>query len=77
MKPGLRIDRIIPATLALNVHRDPTYAPSCNGNHPRAPAQIGAHVIEHIARIRIQLPTSCPEGALFHTIALGLMPAGS
>ena len=25
--------------------------------------KIGARVIEHIARIRIQLPTSCPEGA--------------
>jgi hypothetical protein len=24
--------------------------------------KIGARVIEHIARIRIQLPTSCPEG---------------
>src|SRR5271170_651140 len=38
--------------------------------------KIGARVIEHIARIRIQLPTSCPEGALFRTIALGLMPSG-
>jgi hypothetical protein len=38
--------------------------------------KIGARVIEHIARIRIQLPTSCPEGALFRIIALGLMPAG-
>jgi hypothetical protein len=27
--------------------------------------KIGARVIEHIARIRVQLPTSCPEGALF------------
>ncbi len=36
--------------------------------------KIGARVIEHIARIRIQLPTSCPEGALFRTIALGQMP---
>jgi ABC transporter substrate binding protein/Transposase DDE domain group 1 len=26
--------------------------------------KIGARVIEHIARIRVQLPTSCPEGAL-------------
>jgi hypothetical protein len=32
--------------------------------------------IEHIARIRIQLPTSCPEGALFRAVALGLMPSG-
>jgi hypothetical protein len=38
--------------------------------------KIGARVIEHIARIRIQLPTSCPEGALFRAIALGLMPSG-
>jgi hypothetical protein len=38
--------------------------------------KIGARVIEHIARIRIQLPTSCPEGGLFRAIALGLMPAG-
>jgi hypothetical protein len=35
--------------------------------------KIGARVIEHIARIRIQLPTSCPEGALFRAVALGLM----
>jgi hypothetical protein len=33
-------------------------------------------VIEHIARIRIQLPTSCPERALFRTVALGLLPSG-
>lgn len=38
--------------------------------------KIGARVIEHIARIRIQLPTSCPEGALFQLVALGLMPSG-
>jgi hypothetical protein len=38
--------------------------------------KIGARVIEHIARIRIQLPTSCPEGPLFRTVALGLMPSG-
>jgi hypothetical protein len=38
--------------------------------------KIGARVIEHIARIRIHLPTSCPERALFKGIALGLMPAG-
>jgi len=37
--------------------------------------KIGARVIEHIARIRIQLPTSYPEGALFRTVALGLMPS--
>ena len=38
--------------------------------------KIGARVIEHIARIRIQLPTSCPQRALFRTVALGLMPSG-
>jgi hypothetical protein len=38
--------------------------------------KIGARVIEHIARIRIQLPTSCPQAALFRCIALGLMPSG-
>jgi hypothetical protein len=37
--------------------------------------KIGARVIEHVARIRIHLPTSCPEGVLFRYIALGLMPA--
>ena len=37
--------------------------------------KIGARVIEHIARIRIQLPTSCPEGALFRAVAFGLMPS--
>ena len=38
--------------------------------------KIGARVIEHIARIRIQLPTNCPEGELFRTVALRLMPSG-
>ena len=33
-------------------------------------------MIEHIARIRIQLPTSCPDAALFKRVALGFMPAG-
>jgi hypothetical protein len=37
--------------------------------------KIGARAIEHIARIRIQLPTSCLEGALFRTVALGIMPS--
>jgi hypothetical protein len=37
---------------------------------------IAARVIEHVARIRVQLPTSCPEGALFRTVALGLMRSG-
>ena len=38
--------------------------------------KIAARVIEHIARIRIQLPTSCPDAALFRTVALRLMPCG-
>jgi hypothetical protein len=38
--------------------------------------KIGARVIEHLARIRIQLPTGCPDGELFRTIALGLAPSG-
>jgi hypothetical protein len=37
--------------------------------------KMGARVIEHAARIRIQLPTSSPEGALFRTLALGIMPS--
>jgi hypothetical protein len=37
--------------------------------------KVGARVIEHIARIRIHLPTSFPEGQLFRYIALSLMPA--
>jgi hypothetical protein len=38
--------------------------------------KIGARVIEHVARIRVQLPTSCPERALFRAVALGLMLSG-
>jgi len=44
--------------------------------------KIGARVIEHIAHIRIQLPTRCPERALLstcrrgRTVALGLLPSG-
>jgi hypothetical protein len=38
--------------------------------------KIGARVIEHIARIRVQLPTNCPERVLFRTVALGLLPSG-
>jgi hypothetical protein len=37
--------------------------------------KIGARVIKHVARIRIQLPTNCPEGALFRAVAFGLMPS--
>ena len=38
--------------------------------------KIAARVIEHIARIRIRLPTSCPERALFRAVARGLMLSG-
>jgi hypothetical protein len=38
--------------------------------------KIGARVIEHIARIRVHLPTSCPEAALFRTVAVGLLQSG-
>jgi hypothetical protein len=38
--------------------------------------KVGARVVEHIARIRIHLPTSCPERALFREVALNLMPTG-
>src|SRR5260370_5777183 len=39
--------------------------------------KIGARVIEHLARIRIQLPTSCPEGRLFRALALRLAPSSA
>lgn len=39
--------------------------------------KIGARIIEHAARIRIQLPTSCPEGALFRAVALAIKPSPS
>ena len=38
--------------------------------------KIGARVIEHLARIRVELPTSCPDAALFRCVALGFMPSG-
>ena len=38
--------------------------------------KIGARVIEHIARIRVQLPTSYPDAALFRSVALNFMPSG-
>ena len=38
--------------------------------------KIAARVIEQVARIRVQLPTSCPERALFRTVALRLLPSG-
>jgi hypothetical protein len=38
--------------------------------------KIGARVIEHVARIRVQLPTGYPYAALFRSVARGLMPSG-
>jgi len=38
--------------------------------------KIGARVIEHTARIRIHLPSGCPERSLFRTVALSFMPCG-
>jgi hypothetical protein len=35
-----------------------------------------AAVVAYRARIRVQLPTGCREGALFRAAALGLMPSG-
>ena len=38
--------------------------------------KVGARVIEHTARIRIHLPSSCPERSLFRSVALSFMPCG-
>ena len=38
--------------------------------------KIAARIVEHGCRIRVHLPTSCPEKSLFRTIALGLSPSG-
>lgn len=37
--------------------------------------KIGARIIEHAGRIRIHLPTNCPDRALFRIVALGIMPS--
>src|SRR5262249_4904876 len=37
--------------------------------------KIGGRYSEHVARIRVHLPASCPERALFRIGALSLMPA--
>jgi hypothetical protein len=37
--------------------------------------KIGARVIEHVARIRIHLPTSCPECSVFAALAAGFVSA--
>jgi hypothetical protein len=38
--------------------------------------KIGARIIEHSQRVRVHLPTRCPEKTLFRSIALGLSPSG-
>jgi hypothetical protein len=35
--------------------------------------KIGARVIEHAARIRVHLPTSCPERTVFAQMAAGFV----
>jgi Transposase DDE domain group 1 len=37
--------------------------------------KIGARVIEHVARIRVHLPTSCPERSVFAQLAAGFVSA--
>jgi hypothetical protein len=37
--------------------------------------KTGARIIEHAARIRIHLPTSCPERSVFAAIAASFVPA--
>jgi len=64
---------------ACRARRDPRTDPLANSEFATIRdrlIKIGARVTEHIARIRVQLPTSCPEGALFRSVALGLMPSG-
>lgn len=39
--------------------------------------KIGTRVVEFGHRIRVHLPTSCPDRALFRTVALALLPTGS
>jgi hypothetical protein len=38
--------------------------------------KIGARVIARIARIRVPLPSSCHQAAVFRTMAVGLMGSG-
>jgi Transposase DDE domain group 1 len=37
--------------------------------------KIGARIIEHAARIRVHLPTSCPERSVFADLAAAFMSA--
>lgn len=39
--------------------------------------KIAARVVERGSRIRVRLPASCPEAAMFRRVALELAPAGS
>ena len=38
--------------------------------------KIAARIVEHAARIRLALPTCCPERDVFTAVALGLSPSG-
>ncbi len=38
--------------------------------------KIAARVVETASRIRVRLPTSCPEQDLFRRLAGALVPAG-
>ena len=38
--------------------------------------KIAARVVEYASRIRVHLPSSCPEKTLFRSLALGLSPSG-
>jgi hypothetical protein len=49
---------------------------ACEFATPRVPDQDWGARDRHMARIRVQLPTSCSEGTLFRTVALGLLLSG-
>lgn len=38
--------------------------------------KIAARIVEHASRIRVFLPTACPEQLVFVAVAEDLMPAG-
>ena len=38
--------------------------------------KIAIRVVEYGSRIRASLPSSCPDNALFKSLALGLSPSG-
>lgn len=37
--------------------------------------KIGARVVEHLQHLRVHLPTSCPDRAVFRAVALNLAPS--